>query len=170
MSTTFGFKVTAGFPFMTLRRHQPTRLNRSENIVLVICLVALAILSLPDDYYATLWASPEFKVESATVTGLNATGSELTAAWDITLLATNPFRKHKLSFHHLHAWVVRGDYSRIGIGATTLPPFDVNKRNQVNLKLAAASQWVGCDVGKEIYDGQRRGLVSFGVHVCARLL
>jgi hypothetical protein len=110
---------------------------------------------------------PEFKVEWATVSQLNATGSELTATWDITLLATNPNRKFRINYDRVEASIIYGNHSHIRLGRTPLRPFVLNKRNQtrVAMKLGAVSEWVGHDVSNEISDDRSRGLVTFGVRL-----
>ncbi|PRQ44120.1 hypothetical protein RchiOBHm_Chr3g0475711 [Rosa chinensis] len=110
---------------------------------------------------------PEFKVESATVSLLNVTRSELTATWDISLLSTNPNKKLRINYDHVEASIVYGDHNHIRLGRTPLRPFVVNHRNQtrIDMKLGAVSEWVGDDVANEISDDRSRGLVTFGVRL-----
>lgn len=129
--------------------------------------VAVLILIAFVDWLVMHPKLPEFKVESATVPQLDLSRSELTATWDISILAINPSQKFRIHYDHVDASIVYGDRNYIRVGRTSLRPFVVNTRNQtrVDMKLVAVSEWVGDDVANEISDERSRGLVSFGVRL-----
>jgi hypothetical protein len=126
---------------------------------------------------------PQFQIDSASVSGVSVTGSQLTATWNITLLATNPNRHLGVDYMTIEASLYYGDKNdvvywdrksrevRIVAIATTTSyhPFFLDKGNQtrlVNFKLAVVCQDVGYGLAKEISEGvARRGLVKFGLRI-----
>ncbi|KAI4348893.1 hypothetical protein L6164_009559 [Bauhinia variegata] len=110
---------------------------------------------------------PHFRVESATVTSLNATGAELTARWDITLSIRNPNRKLAIYYDSLDAKVSYGDYG--GLATTHLPPFIQETQNEtrVRAQLSVIDEYVDNDVVKDIAAERAVGSVKFGVTVLA---
>ncbi|KAB2627711.1 protein YLS9-like [Pyrus ussuriensis x Pyrus communis] len=63
-------------------------------------MVVVAVFTIMSIIFFISWLAflpqlPKFQIESANVSLLNATGSELTAIWDFTLLIANP--NHKLN-------------------------------------------------------------------------
>ncbi|XP_021816910.1 uncharacterized protein At1g08160-like [Prunus avium] len=145
--------------------NRPTLLCR----LLIAAVAVFAIMSL---VFFIAWLAlrprlPEFRVESASVFPLNATGSELTATWDLTLLANNPNHKLRIYYDSIQASLFYRDHSQLA--TTSLPPFVLTKRNQtrVGCKLATVGEYVGNYVAKGISDERDRGSVRFGLGVFA---
>ncbi|XP_018846127.1 NDR1/HIN1-like protein 26 [Juglans regia] len=110
---------------------------------------------------------PEFRVDSVSASPLNTTGSQLTAAWNITLVVRNPNTKLSIYYDRLQASVVYRDLSQIS--TMPLPPFFQPKRNEtrVRFQLGVVGQYVGEDVATEISDERAGGSVGFGITVFA---
>ncbi|CAB4286889.1 unnamed protein product [Prunus armeniaca] len=147
----------------------------------MIPLGILIILGPPDGF------NPEFRVHSAALQypHINATGSssELTATWDLTLLAKNPNHKWDIDcdslqallfyrpsgYQHIREW--RQEHKEkekelVVLAATSLVPFALSKRNQrgISFKLHMLSAYVANDVVKEISDGNTTTLsLRFGL-------
>ncbi|BFG38298.1 hypothetical protein CerSpe_245720 [Prunus speciosa] len=132
--------------------------------------------------------NPEFRVHSAALQypHINATrsaSSELTATWDLTLLATNPNDKWDIDCDSLQAMLFYrpGGYQHITerpqrhkekekelvvLAATSLVPFALSTRDQIGIsfKLPMLSAYVANDVVKEISDGNTTTLsLRFGL-------
>lgn len=110
---------------------------------------------------------PEFRVDSVSASLLNTTRSQLTAAWNITLVVRNPNTKLNIYYDRLQASVVYRDGSLIS--TMPLPPFFQPKRNEtrVRFQLGVVGQYVGEEVATEISDERAGGSVGFGVTVFA---
>ncbi|KAJ7976208.1 Late embryogenesis abundant (LEA) hydroxyproline-rich glycoprotein family [Quillaja saponaria] len=110
---------------------------------------------------------PEFRVDSASVSSLNATGTELTATWDFTLFVRNPNHKLRINYDSVEATVLYGDDVRLA--TSRLPPFLQETKNEtrVQFQLAARSEYVGEDVVKRVSGERAHGSVNFGVTVYA---
>ncbi|PQP97206.1 uncharacterized protein Pyn_09572 [Prunus yedoensis var. nudiflora] len=131
--------------------------------------------------------NPEFRVHSAALQypHINATGSssELTATWDLTLLAKNPNDKWDIDCDSLQALLFYrpGGYQHsteqpqrhkekekklVVLAATSLVPFALFSRDQIGIsfKLPMLSAYVANDVVKEISDGNTTTLsLRFGL-------
>ncbi|KAM0992955.1 hypothetical protein FF1_008678 [Malus domestica] len=146
--------------------------RRKPTILCRIMITAVAVFTIMSIIFFISWLAlrpqlPKFQVESATVSPLNATGSELTATWDFTLLAANPNHKLTIFYDRLEASLIYKD--EVLLTAAALPPFVLAKRNQtrVNINLATVRGYVDDEVVREIADGKDRGSVRFGVGVAA---
>ncbi|BFG38301.1 hypothetical protein CerSpe_245750 [Prunus speciosa] len=148
----------------------------------MILLGTLIILRPPEGF------NPEFRVHSAALQypHINATrpsSSELTATWDLTLLATNPNDKWDIDCDSLQALLFYrpGGYQHITerpqrhkekekelvvLAATSLVSFALSTRDQIGIsfKLPMLSAYVANDVVKEISDGNTTTLsLRFGL-------
>ncbi|KAH7512241.1 NDR1/HIN1-like protein 26 [Ziziphus jujuba] len=150
-----------------------TQPRRAERTILCRLIIAMAVvLSIFSVIFFLTWLIlkphlPEFRVDSATVSPLNATQSELTATWNFTLFSRNPNSKLSIYYDRLQASVHYDDDLRIG--TTTLPPFSLKKKNDTRLsfEVGAVSEYVGQEAVNEILDGKARGSVKFGVRLLA---
>ncbi|PQP95955.1 uncharacterized protein Pyn_34115 [Prunus yedoensis var. nudiflora] len=122
---------------------------------------------------------PEFGVHSAVLWyPHNATrSSDLTATWDLTLLATNPNDKWDIYCHTIHASLFYGPgyqhlteqwqiYELAVFAATSLPPLFLTSSNQtsVSFKLPMLSAYIGDDLSKEIFNDNITALsLRFGL-------
>ncbi|TQD78097.1 hypothetical protein C1H46_036369 [Malus baccata] len=88
-------------------------ISRQPNACLITCLmvgfvtipvVSVLIVGVIKDAKINP-QGPQFRLESATVPQLNINGSELTATWDMTIVAVNPNHKLSMSFDSLQATV-----------------------------------------------------------------
>ncbi|KAI5318667.1 hypothetical protein L3X38_038375 [Prunus dulcis] len=150
------------------------------SLPLIIPLGILIILSPPDAF------NTEFRVHSAALQypHINATASssELTATWDLTLLAKNPNHKWDIDCDSLQALLFYrpGGYhiterpqqhkekekELVVLAATSLVPLALSARNQIGIsfKLPMLSAYVANDVVKEISDGNTTTLsLRFGL-------
>ncbi|KAB2607932.1 protein YLS9-like [Pyrus ussuriensis x Pyrus communis] len=156
-------------PYYNPQPNGPFR--RKPTVLCRIIIAAVALFAVMSIISFISWLVlrpqlPEFRVESASVSPLNATSSELTATWDFTLLAANPNHKLTIFYDRLTASPV---YGRVPLTTAAVPPFVSAKRNQtrVNFKLATVGEYVGDNVARGIADGKDRGSVRFGVWVAA---
>ncbi|XP_050379753.1 uncharacterized protein LOC126797120 [Argentina anserina] len=160
----------------TIRSTRRTSLGKHIcNVVTLVFLVATVVSFIVWLLYWDRMRSvylPQFKVESATVSQLNSEGSLLTSTWDITLLATNPNRKHKIFFDNALAGVayLYGDTS-ILLGQTQplQRHFSLDERNngRVDIKLELVRKSFADGVVKQISNDRSRRLVRFDVALIA---
>ena len=111
---------------------------------------------------------PEFRVDSASVSELNVTQSELSADWNFTLFVRNPNTKLSLYYDRLEASVFY-HRSRDSLSTTPLQPFSQSKRNQtwVPVRFEVMSEYIGEDVAARISGEKSTGSVGFRVRVFA---
>lgn len=110
---------------------------------------------------------PEFRVESASVSQLNMTRSELTATWNLTLFVRNRNTKLNIYYDRVQALVIYGDGSQLG--EIPLPPFYQAKKNEtwVQFAVGVVDEYVGEGVVTKIAGERTGGSVGFGVTVFA---
>ncbi|CAB4317735.1 unnamed protein product [Prunus armeniaca] len=122
---------------------------------------------------------PEFRVQSAVLWyPHNATrSSDLTATWDLTLLATNPNDNWDIYCHTIHASLFYGPgyqhlkelrqmYQLTVFASTSLHPLFLTSSNQtsVSFKLPMLNAYIGDDLSKEIFNDNTTALsLRFGL-------
>ncbi|XP_058003762.1 NDR1/HIN1-like protein 1 [Hevea brasiliensis] len=113
---------------------RPTLLHR----VYFSSIVALKImaLSLLHCYLVFKPRPPELRVDSAFVSRLNLTQSELTATWIFDLVVNNPNHELVINYDRLQASVLYGD--GLGLATTQLPPFFQDSNNESTIKFQLA--------------------------------
>lgn len=79
---------------------------------------------------------PSFRVDSTTVTVLNATDPYLTATWDFTLVITNPNRRLDITYDAVSASVMYGQDDVLA--HTLVSPFIQKKRAHTALQIQCA--------------------------------
>nr|XP_011468495.1 PREDICTED: uncharacterized protein LOC105352642 [Fragaria vesca subsp. vesca] len=161
------------------------RLNRIALMSLVLlisgCFLTLTLIDVViDQVLGTEY--PVFQLESAALYGLEVTGSsELTATWNITLLATNPNRKLVVGFDDVRVSVYHGstenfvhadDEESYILGKKQLSsPFFLFTGNQtrLNFNFGVFKGTFGGDTAMEISKEKAlNGSVKFGVWLVVR--
>ncbi|KAJ4705385.1 Late embryogenesis abundant (LEA) hydroxyproline-rich glycoprotein family [Melia azedarach] len=148
----------------------PNRRERSTLLcrLILFVIVILAIMGLAS---FIMWLIirpklPEFRVDSASISQLNATStnSSLTATWKFSLSVKNPNSKLDVSYNPLEASVLYGEWE---LDKTLLAPFSQGKGNEtrVDFPLAVVSEYVGEGVVSGIRSEKARGEVEFGVEI-----
>lgn len=152
-------------------------LNRRATLCLVIVIAciffAIALVDMIVDH-ALSPVDPKFWIESGAVYGLEVTGSEFSATWNMTLVAQNPNQKLVIDFDKVQVAVYYGskediyylDDDQYTIAKTQLSPFFLFTGNQtvLNFKLGAVGASFRDNTAEEIYKGKAvRGSVKFGV-------
>lgn len=132
----------------------------------IITLLIMAFLFLTT-YLVFKPRLPVFRVDSATVSQLNLTQSEITATWLFTLFVNNLNQKVGIHYDRLQASVFYGD--ELGIAMTQLAPFFQNGNNATTIKfqLNVVREYVGEDVVQEISNEMNRGSVDFVLRIFA---
>uniref|UniRef100_A0A2P2MZY5 Late embryogenesis abundant protein LEA-2 subgroup domain-containing protein n=1 Tax=Rhizophora mucronata TaxID=61149 RepID=A0A2P2MZY5_RHIMU len=135
--------------------------------MIIFCVAVLSIMTVLAliAYLVLKPHLPEFRVESAAVSQLNATRSELTARWIFTLVVNNPNKKLGIGYDRLEASVFYG--GELGLAASQLAPFSQDKKNQstIEFQLGAINEYVGENVVDRILRSRDRGSVDFGIRV-----
>lgn len=166
----------------------PPRGRRLTWLEIMLWAVPLAIVFLTV-LWAVIWATlqtrtrgPEFRVQSAIMSQLNATQSQLTATWDLSVVVTNPNpgEGHDLCVERLVAYIFYGDKERmmmLAVKPVGLQPRVLlsSKRNEAkaSFRLQAVEMYVGQNVSKEILQGLSApgsasgSLVKFGLKLKA---
>ncbi|CAB4287360.1 unnamed protein product [Prunus armeniaca] len=142
-----------------------------------LCLTAFLLIMMTDAPPKAL--DPEFRVQSAVLWyPHNATrSSDLTATWDLTLLATNPNDKWDIFCHTIHASLFYGPgyqhlkelwqmYQLTVFAATSLHPLFLTSSNQtsVSFKLPMLNAYIGDDLSKEIFNDNTTAMsLRFGL-------
>ncbi|GAV57324.1 LEA_2 domain-containing protein [Cephalotus follicularis] len=110
---------------------------------------------------------PEFRLDSVSVSQLNATQSSLISTSAFALFVRNPNHKLSISYDKITASVsYNNDYAALGL--TELPPFQQPKGNETTLHFeVSASGYVGEATVKRINDQRAAGSVTFGFGVFA---
>ncbi|KAL6181262.1 hypothetical protein ACLB2K_047917 [Fragaria x ananassa] len=90
--------------------------------ITVVCLLVFLIsLFLPKPFH------PDFRVDSAIISSLNTTTpDELTATWNITLLAISSDHKNNVQYYVVQVWLYYGRIipnNYFVLATTILPPF-----------------------------------------------
>ncbi|XP_021834517.1 uncharacterized protein LOC110774284 [Prunus avium] len=119
--------------------------------------------------------NPTFRLHSATVSLLNnASASNFTATWDVTLVASNPNHKLEIYYDTIQATIFynRGNSHRVRVLLATKPlppPLALRTRAETtcSFRIEAASAYIGDDVAKEISEGRARGMVRFKLTLLA---
>ncbi|BFG18118.1 hypothetical protein CerSpe_043920 [Prunus speciosa] len=126
--------------------------------LLIVAIIVFAIMSL---VFFIAWLAlrpclPDFWVDFASIFTLNDTRFELTATWDLTLLAANPNHKLRIYYDSIQASLLYNHDYRL---ANVVAPFVLTKGNQtcVGFKLATVREYVRDDVAKGIFDERDRG-------------
>jgi hypothetical protein len=108
---------------------------------------------------------PIFRVDSATVSGLNATQSGLNGTWAFSLFIRNPNTKLTVAYGELEAAVTFDDRERYGL--TRLAPFEQGKGQErtVNFQLGAWNEYADDKTVKKINEKRQLGSAYFGVRL-----
>ncbi|KAB2636640.1 hypothetical protein D8674_027174 [Pyrus ussuriensis x Pyrus communis] len=126
-------------------------------LLVAICVLIVLLVAWRTETYG-----PDFRVQSAIVSQLNATQSQLTATWDLSLVATNrnPGEVQDMYINRLMAYIFYGDKERMMMLA--VKPVGIrprlllsSKRNQAtaSFQLQAVEMYVGQNVSQEILQG-----------------
>ncbi|KAL9673357.1 hypothetical protein QQ045_029613 [Rhodiola kirilowii] len=108
---------------------------------------------------------PEFRVDSATVTGFNVTDYSLSGAWDFRVSVSNPNKKFSIVFEEVDSDL---SYSVFSIADNTLAPFTLGKRNAstIRVSFAASESYLGDGVKWVLArDRSDDGFVGFDVRI-----
>ncbi|KAI5314363.1 hypothetical protein L3X38_043539 [Prunus dulcis] len=106
----------------------------------------------------------------------NASASEFTASWDVTLVASNPNHKLDIYYDTLQAAIFynanRSDSyrPRVLLATKPLPPpsaLRTRAETTCSFRIEAASAYIGDDMAKEISEGRARGMVRFELTLLA---
>ncbi|KAL6125269.1 hypothetical protein ACLB2K_073328 [Fragaria x ananassa] len=140
----------------------------------IIMLIRLGLISRKFDRLLSHF-HPEFRVDSAFIPSLNTSTNpaELTATWDMTLLAINSDNKLIVDYYAVQVWLYyerSTEYNAFVLATTILPPFVLNPpRNQTRMsfRLATLRAYVGDEVVKNITEAAAAGRVTtaFGLKV-----
>jgi hypothetical protein len=157
------------------RRVGPTGSRSVSSFFCRLIMAAAALFAILGVVFFITWLVlkpqlPEFRVDSASVSPLNLTGSELTATWNLTLLVRNPNTKLRIYYESVEASLVYGNGpDGLLLGTTTLAPFFQGKKNETRIRvgLSVVGEYVGEDVVTKISGERARGSVGFGVRVFA---
>lgn len=140
-------------------------------IAIVVCIpiYVLGILFFHDQYKLTP-VEPWLRLDSSTVCKLNSSGSELTATWDMTVVAVNPNRVLAISLDSLQVTISyktdTGDKGR-DVLLTTKPvppppsPLNTETSTAHSFKIETVSAYVGDYVAYQISEGRAHGSVKF---------
>ncbi|KAM7263335.1 hypothetical protein ACFE04_001018 [Oxalis oulophora] len=107
---------------------------------------------------------PIFRIDSATVTGLNTTQTGLTGTWNFTMLIRNPNTKLTVSYDDIEALVT---FDRERFGLTRLPPFVQRKKEEMttSFQLGVMNEYSDGKVLRRIDERKGSGSVYFGVRM-----
>ncbi|XP_059668656.1 NDR1/HIN1-like protein 10 [Cornus florida] len=155
--------------FYTVAYHHQFHTHVRHSLLCHLIAALLTVILIIGAIFSIVWLVlrprlPEFTVASATVSPINATASEVTATWDVSLLIKNPNTKLTVFYDSLDASVFYGDSL---LTQTELRPFSQpkNKQNLIRSRFALVRANVGDNVAKAISSDRARGSVSFGVRV-----
>ncbi|KDP36126.1 hypothetical protein JCGZ_08770 [Jatropha curcas] len=162
------FSAATYRPFRHISDDHPIRRTLLHR-AFFFCMTAFLVMVLfvLTSYIALKPHLPEFRVDSAAISQLNLTQSELTATWLFTLLVKNPNDKLRIQYDRLKASVFYGD--ELELATNNLPPFfqDRNNESTVKFQLDAITKYVGEDAVEEISKERDSGSIDFGVRVFA---
>ncbi|KAM2242451.1 hypothetical protein ACFX1S_009409 [Malus domestica] len=145
--------------------------RKVDIIAIIVCIpiYVLGILYFHDQYKLTP-VEPYLRLDSSTVCKLKSSGSELTATWDMTVVAVNPNRVLAISFDSLQVTISyktdTGDKGR-DVLLTTKPlppppsPLNTETSTAHSFKIETVSAYVGDYVANQISEGRARGSVKF---------
>ncbi|KAM0993725.1 hypothetical protein ACFX13_009469 [Malus domestica] len=145
--------------------------RKVDIIAIIVCIPiwVLGILFFHDQYKLTP-VEPYLRLDSSTVCKLKSSGSELTATWDMTVVAVNPNRVLAISFDSLQVTISyktdTGDKGR-DVLLTTKPvppppsPLNTETSTAHSFKMETVSAYVGDNVANQISEGRARGSVKF---------
>lgn len=153
----------------------PTGSRSGSSFLCRLIMAAAALFAIIGVVFFITWLVlkprlPEFQVDSASVSPLNLTGSELTATWNLTLLVRNPNTKLRIYYDSVKASLVYGNGQVLG--TTPLAPFFQGKKNEtrIRVELSAVDEYVSEDVVTKISGERARGSVGFEVSVFASVM
>ncbi|KAM1221618.1 hypothetical protein ACFX13_009466 [Malus domestica] len=145
--------------------------RKVDIIAIIVCIpiYVLGILYFHDQYKLTP-VEPYLRLDPSTVCKLKSSGSELTATWDMTVVAVNPNRVLAISFDSLQVTISyktdTGDKGR-DVLLTTKPvppppsPLNTETSTAHSFKIETVSAYVGDYVANQISEGRARGSVKF---------
>ncbi|XP_021813425.1 uncharacterized protein LOC110756319 [Prunus avium] len=143
--------------------NNPHRLRCHEFILLpiIFCLWIISMIVLISNAVSELGMnSPEFRLHSATMSLPNASASEFTATWDVTVVAFNPNHKVNISYDSLQATIfyVTDPFADAVLLATkpVPPPSFLTAKAQTThrFRVETVSAYVGDEVAREISEGR----------------
>ncbi|KAL6270231.1 hypothetical protein ACE6H2_027142 [Prunus campanulata] len=119
--------------------------------------------------------APAFRLYSATMSLPNASASEFTATWDVTVVAFNPNHKLNISFNSLQATV---SYATDPSGSAAVllatkpvppPSFLTTMAQTTNrFRVETVSANIGDDIARKISEGRAHGGVRFEIDMLSQ--
>ncbi|KAH7512242.1 NDR1/HIN1-like protein 12 [Ziziphus jujuba] len=136
-------------------------------VVMFIILITLTCISSIIVWIVLRPATPEFRVDSLTVTNFNVSKANFTANWEANIMAYNPNHRLKVYFDRVQSFVY---YDEDHLSSAAVDPMFLNTkaREEMKLKLATNSMdehvvadWVLDDIVKE----RNGGSVTFNMRM-----